>query len=135
MQIAFAEKAACLEVFPRKAKWAHLCDTLSTLTSGEKDGLAWMPVSIEQGPRANARVKSISAIVLDIENTKGLKPPSLKTLKARLIELNWSALVHTSYSHTPDDPRYRVVIKLAHPITKDLLKPICEVIFKLSVQV
>jgi hypothetical protein len=135
MQIALAEKAACQVVFPKKTNWPLLCGTLSKLMPGEKDGFAWMPVFIEQGPRANARVKSISAIVLDIENTKGIKPPSLKTLEARLIELNWSAHVHTSYNHTSDNPRYRVIIKLAHPMAKELLKPVLkEVAIKLDLE-
>lgn len=122
MKIACVKKSTATSVDPVETSWSSLCHVLSKVTAGEKDGFAWIPAEIESGPRKSNRVKAMSALVLDIENTNGANPPSLEDLKTRLTMLGYTGHVHTSYSHSPDSMRCRIVVPLDFPLQPSKLK-------------
>jgi hypothetical protein len=85
----------------------------------QKSGRAWCPATF--GNRTNAKgslrhdgnVLAIYAGVADIDN-KVDEPLTVPEIERRLN--GYALALHTSYSHTPDKPRYRVIIPLAHPM-------------------
>jgi putative DNA primase/helicase len=73
----------------------------------KRDGRCWSPTQYTDGEtsRSNAGVTRISALVFDLDR---MLPDT-----NRLIGVCW--IGHTTWSHRPDAPRWRVVIPLAMP--------------------
>ncbi len=84
------------------------------IRSKEKDGLGLIPGILTSGKgRTNQAVEKISAIVLDLDNGE----ISEKGIKSFLEGLEYFA--HTTYSHSPKKPKWRVIIpfsKLVAPV-------------------
>lgn len=84
----------------------------------QKDGTCWIPCSVVDvnGNRNQANMHEAHLLVLDIDT--GLP---LDDVKARLNSLE--AAIHSSFSHTPEHPKWRVVMPLKEPIpASDLAK-------------
>lgn len=94
------------------ASWPELVDMLTYwLTTGHKAlAGAWSPVRLDTPHRAARHVTHVGCLVLDVDDGT---PIDRATEDWR----PWRHLVHTSYSHTIETPRYRVVVPLAHTIT------------------
>lgn len=77
----------------------------------DKDGLAWIPCSVRDPAegRCQANMEMAYLLVLDIDT--GM---ALSDVKERIAGLE--AAIHSSYSHTPEKPKWRVVLPLAEPI-------------------
>ena len=77
----------------------------------EKDGLAWIPCSVKDqlGRRVQENMDLASLMVLDIDD--GL---SLENIHSVLSKYEYA--LHSSYSHSPSKPKWRVVLPLAEPI-------------------
>jgi hypothetical protein len=94
----------------RTAGLGDLVDLLTT--SGELDdkrqARCWSPTRYADGmrSRANAGVAEVSALVFDLDRV----PPE----PGRLAGVCW--IGHTTWSHRPGAPRWRVVIPLARPV-------------------
>ena len=71
----------------------------------EKDCGAYMAGKATSTSRKNSRVEYRSMVTLDADNAES-------DLPARVEGLGLTALVHSTYSHTTDNPRYRVIIPL-----------------------
>src|SRR5262245_4950033 len=72
-----------------------------------KDGRAWSPVTYREGAtRGKANVDLVHALVLDIDHA----PLPLDLLVER------EYVAHTTFRHTPDEPRWRVVLPLSQPV-------------------
>lgn len=77
--------------------------------SRSKDGKGWMPADIAPGARTGERVKSLSALVLDIEadtskdgevkTVIGIEPPPFDEIALELRLANIACIAHTSYHH------------------------------------
>lgn len=127
--------------------WGKLSARFAKCDIGDKDGSGWMPAEIEPGPRTAERVKSISLLVLDVEadaeNVKdadgkplldgsgdhvkryiGPEPPAPDSMIAELDLWGWRSILHTSYSHSPDHPRYRLMFALSRGLTPTEVKPL-----------
>lgn len=91
--------------------WADLCRRLSkSQPRNKKTGAqTWSPTQYILGARrSNEGVESISCAVIDVEHHG-----SFESIKERL---NGHAyLAHSSYRHTIDDPRFRIVLPLTTP--------------------
>ena len=84
----------------------------------QKDGTCWIPCSVLDidGSRTQANMCEAHLVVLDIDS--GIP---LDDVKARIIGLE--AAIHSSFSHTPEHPKWRVVMPLKEPIpASDLIE-------------
>lgn len=83
-----------------------------------KDGAAWIPCSVidQYGRRKQSNMDEAHLLVLDIDT--GLQLEDVK----RAIS-GFEAAIHSSFSHTPEHPKWRVVMPLKEPIpANDLAK-------------
>lgn len=101
------------------AKQAHktlrsITRQLSTpIESIDKDTLLIGPYRL--GPekkRANQNIEAVSALVFDIDRPKGYTFDDIVAITS-----GYFGLVHTTWSHTLEQPRYRVVIHLKEEIS------------------
>jgi putative DNA primase/helicase len=113
--------------------WADFTSQLSHRRQGAKDGPAFVTATFRPEPdgrvrRRSANLISRTAIALDIEtNTKtGEVPPPVEEAADHVRRQGWTAVLYTSHSHTPDRPRYRIVLPLSREIDPTL--PSVEVI-------
>jgi AAA domain len=88
--------------------WQSLVERLCRYdTREQKDGKAWSPVTYLPGTtRGKANVDQVFALVLDLDH--GSPPWDL------LEGLEYVA--HTTFQHTPEAPRWRVVLPLLRPV-------------------
>ena len=135
VQAAFLPGCSAPVAEARPLAWPELAALLGRVEAGAKDGPAWMPASIDPGPRTGERVREVTALVLDIEaaavrdpdgskRVTGPEPPPLDELAAELALLGWRVILHTSHSHTPDHPRYRAVFALSRPLDRGEVRPL-----------
>lgn len=77
----------------------------------DKDGFAWIPCSARdpEAGRSQANMDMAYLLVLDIDS--GML---LDDVKRRIA--GFEAFIHSTYSHTPQKPKWRVVLPLAAPI-------------------
>jgi len=85
--------------------FADLPDLLRGEASADKETAALWSPSDMQGGKTEGHTKSVEALALDFD---GAEPP-WDQLAA------WNFFAHTTHSHTPADPHWRVVVELAEP--------------------
>lgn len=82
----------------------------------QKDGAGWMPVSLidsTNGRRAD-NVDKFYCLVLDVDH--GM---SFHDAVARLHTHGYEAALHTSFSHDESEDRFRIILPLEEPATKE----------------
>ena len=106
--------------------WSKLTANLSQPDGTKKVGSGWMPVSAEKGPRTKDRITTVDALVLDVEADKdgGKEPPSVEHMLGKLRKLGFQSFLHTTFSHTEEHPRYRLVFEISRPMEPDELRPV-----------
>tara|TARA_R110002020_G_scaffold12271_2_gene45190 strand:- start:5720 stop:7876 length:2157 start_codon:yes stop_codon:yes gene_type:complete len=73
----------------------------------------WSPATYEPGARrGNPNVRSITALVYDFDHPKD-RP---EIVSAHLREVGVGFVLHTTWSHRPSEPRYRVILFLSRPL-------------------
>jgi len=93
------------------APWADICARI-VHKIGEKDGPA-IACATFNGPRGNANLVQRSAIALDVETSRdGEVPPSFEFTVNGLKTRRVRSFCWTTHSHTPEAPRYRVLLPL-----------------------
>ena len=75
-----------------------------------KEGAAWSP-AIFSGTRSKANAREVCALVLDYDD--GADPV---TETRKLDERGVCYILYTTHSHTPEKPKFRVVIPFARPV-------------------
>lgn len=93
--------------YPTTLTWDKIVDSAQEPAT-EKDCGAYMAGKATSTSRKDSRVEYRSMVTLDADNAEA-------DLPARVEGLGLTALVHSTYSHTPDKPRYRVIIPLLGP--------------------
>lgn len=78
-----------------------------------KDGPAWIPGAVSEG-RTDSAIGAVAALVLDFD---ALYVTDVDRLFERLSGRLYVA--HTSASHSPERPKWRVVLALTQPIAAD----------------
>lgn len=134
--VAFVARSSAPVGHVARLRWDELAEMLSSPGVGQKDGAGWMPADIEPGPRKGERVHSVSLLVLDVEaetqgrgedkRVIGLEPPPFEAMRSEICARRWRALLHTSYSHSPDHPRYRIVLDVSRPLEAHEVRPVGE---------
>jgi hypothetical protein len=88
---------------------------------GDKDGTAFIFATFGDKPdgkghlRHGRNVRDVTALVLDLDEGRLTETD----LRKRLEGLTF--LAHTTYSHEPESPRWRVIVPLARPLRPGLL--------------
>ena len=98
---------------PFADSWAELVAALSVHreTADKFDGGLWSPVvPTDDGPRkrCNAAVAAVSAIVLDVDDGQPLDDFTAG--------LGGEWIAYSTWNHTPEAPRYHVVMRLSEPV-------------------
>lgn len=101
-------------VITNKCSWRALCSNLSRVNVGQKDGPGWVAAEMPDGPRKCERVLSVSLLVFDIDN----KDHTIFDidLQERILFNGYRAAIHSTYNHTPDKPRFRLILDISEPI-------------------
>lgn len=82
----------------------------------EKDGTALLIADLNpNGPRRDDAIRSRSMFTVDIEKTGD--PYAFSYLCMVLENMGTDYVIHTTHSHEPENPRVRIYIPLAEPIT------------------
>jgi hypothetical protein len=93
----------------RRVAWDELVEGLGEHHErADKDGPLWSPVVLHRVWRRNENVTALTALVFEVDHAD----PDWSLLEG----LDWAA--HTTHSHTPDDPHWRVVIRAKDPVEK-----------------
>lgn len=127
--------------------FSELGAKLSRCEVGRKDGPGWMPVDIQPGSRAGDRVQNVWALTLDIEGKcepvkdpsgkvmvdefgdtvkklVGPNAPGVDEMQAELELHDWRCILHTTYGHLAELPRYRLGFELSRPLQPSELRPL-----------
>ena len=91
--------------------WYELCARFRQpvkVAGGKVDAPGWLPVRMVEGEthRRRANIAALWALVVDFDGHDGLTVPEM--LEA-LRGMKWSWLLHTTWSHSPDKHKARVV--------------------------
>ncbi len=91
-----------------------------------KDGPAWMPCSLKDpnGRRLRENIKEIFLLVLDIDS--GISFNQIEELLK-----NFEFVAHSTYSHSVEIPKWRVILPLSKPIESNKLTPLFDEVNKL----
>ena len=98
----------------RSISWPSLCERFSKVTGGAKEGRGWVAANIPDGPRTNERVISTSLLVFDIDNKDSIFTQA--ELERVIRDNGYKAILHSTYSHTADHPRFRLILDISEPI-------------------
>jgi RecA-family ATPase len=95
-------------------QWKELYERITApIVSKNKDIPLLGPYKIEDGQRrSNQNVEKVSALCFDIDNSKGRSFEEI----VRLVE-QYAGVIHTTHSHTKDNPRFRIIFALCEQIT------------------
>ena len=98
--------------------WSDLSERFTThRRSDTKDVAGWSPAVYEDGKtRSNAAVLSVSCAVGDFDHQAA---EDLLALKERLQDLHLAYVLYSTYSCTPDELAFRVVIPFSAPVAKN----------------
>jgi hypothetical protein len=101
-------------VITNKCSWRVLCSNLSRVNVGPKDGSGWVAAEIPDGPRKSERVLSVSLLVFDIDNKD--HTITYIDLQKRILSSGYRAVIHSTYNHSPENPRFRLILDISEPI-------------------
>jgi len=102
----------------RTVSWSRLLERLQQFPmqpgACDKRSLpCWSPASFQEGqPATTEHVIALSCLVLDIDEGADLDASWEQVAP-------WTAALHTSWSHRPEAPRFRLIFPLAQPVSGD----------------
>ena len=75
----------------------------------------------EGSPRSNGAVEIVHMAILDVDAKPGMQVPSLEEMRARFRPgaqgiYGCKVLAYTTHSHSPENPRYRMIFPLARGV-------------------
>jgi len=101
---------------PRSVSWKRLLERLQQFPvqpkARDKRSLpCWSPASFQSDkPAITEHVTTLSCLVLDIDEGADLDASWEQTAP-------WTAALHTSWSHRPEAPRFRLIVPLTQPVS------------------
>lgn len=126
---AFATEGAAFGT-AKNLTWREFAPLIQRRRQGPKDGVSFVPAKFRPEPDGTVRrikenLLARTAIALDVESDKGTGelPPPISAAAARVAAQGWRGVIYSSHSHTPERPRYRVVLPLSAEINADLPAP------------
>ena len=111
--VALYENITATKAIVRNPSWETFCHNMkSAKISDIKEVGLFGPHKIGgNGSRKNDNITEITAFVFDIDNAPGHTCASILGLVS-----NYAAIAHTTWSHSPEEPRFRLVLQLRNPI-------------------
>ncbi len=92
--------------------WEKVCAELANpFISDTKDVPLFGPYSLSIAKRANNNVIEVSLLVFDIDDPQGRSAQEVINLVQ-----DYDAIIHSTWSHTELEPRYRLIIRLLSPV-------------------
>ena len=112
LTISFFRSEGDTQPARRDLTWGELRAELGRFSlRDDKAGPAWSPVRYAEGAsRGSAGVEIVTAAVMDVDD--GTDP---ETVHRRLTGLGLEHFIHSTFSSTPEHPKFRVVVPLADP--------------------
>ncbi len=98
---------------PQSLTWRELCELLTTHSERQsKDGALWSPTLYKPDTtRSKANVQAVSCFAADFDDGSDMEA-TCAPWRARGLAF----IVHSTYSHTPDFPKWRAIFPLAAPV-------------------
>jgi putative DNA primase/helicase len=114
LSIALFRNKEAREPKPGSVSWEEMCEQLTRFRErATKDGALWSPTQYRAGTtRGKANVEWVDGLTLDFDD--GTHWSELEESHHGL-----ARCLHTSFSHTPEHPRWRVVFPLARPVSAE----------------
>lgn len=81
----------------------------------EKDGKTFVPSFFRQPKRLESEVSATTMVVFDIDQTPQDDIISLEEIEDVMLDMCIEHAVYTSFSNTPECPRFRLIIPLSRP--------------------
>ena len=127
LRLKFATVQHCRDTQIKRyeADWSWMTTALSRPKKRhEKDGKAIIFSIFNVGIRKAENVEGITALGFDLEVNKGdgSVPPSASEAAAIVALAGVEAVIYTTYSHSPNAPRYRIFFPLTEPLPPTELK-------------
>jgi len=108
--------------------WHDFSKSLSVPEVGKKQGTFWCAADYgSRTQRIRDNVRGVSLIVLDVED-KTKQPPPLADALALCEARGWQAFAHTTYTHKPDAPRYRLCMTPSRTIKPGELRRLVDAV-------
>lgn len=108
--------------------WGEFCSSLSLpLVRAEKDGTGFVLARFSTPHRAGKNVMAVSALGFDVDGKSHAPMPPAEA-HGWLLEKGWMHAIYSTWSHTPAEPRYRIVIALDAPMDPRALRDAQEAI-------
>lgn len=106
----------------RALPWSEFCQELSKPDIREaKDGTGFVLAQFNAMHRAGKNVAAISALGFDVDGKDQAPLPSFIAHKG-LSRRGWAHVVYTTWSHSAESPRYRIIVALDAPLHPDVLR-------------
>ena len=111
--VAIYENVTSTKAIVRTQSWEKFSQNMRRVSiSDTKEVCLFGPHKIGgNGSRKNDNITEITAFVFDIDNAPGHTCASILGLVS-----NYAAIAHTTWSHSPEEPRFRLVLQLRNPI-------------------
>jgi RecA-family ATPase len=96
-----------------EVSWDNACKQFAQpIISDTKDVYLYGPYRLnDEAKRSNSNVLEVSMLVFDIDDAQGRSAQDIVNLVA-----DYDAILHSTWSHTKENPRYRLIINLLNPI-------------------
>ena len=106
----------------RALSWSEFCQDLRKPDIREtKDGTGFVLAQFNTPHRAGKNVAAVSALGFDVDGKDQAPLPPL-VAHIELSRLGWAHVVYTTWSHSAESPRYRIIIALDAPLHPDVLR-------------
>jgi hypothetical protein len=79
-----------------------------------------VPARINNGPRKNDRIQSVSLLVYDLDNKDQVI--TADELERKIKQQGYRAIIYSTFTHTPEKPRYRLILDISEPLPPALHK-------------
>ncbi len=109
-------------ITPRALPWSEFCQYLSRAEVREtKDGTGFVLAQFNTMHRAGKNVAAVSALGFDVDGKDQAPLPPL-VAHEELSRLGWAHVVYTTWSHSAESPRYRIILALDALLHPDMLR-------------
>jgi hypothetical protein len=110
--ISLYQNLTSTQATAKEVSWEQLCRSLSIpIISEDKDVFLYGPYRLSTPKRSNQNVVEISYFVFDIDYPQGRTAQDIVNLV-----VDYDAIVHSTWSHTRENPRYRLIVRLSRPV-------------------